>query len=396
MFKWIASIFAVIALVLAAYWFSINKHVRYLILNQPSSENPLFWTTKQRDAAFQSIELLNVMPHNVISKGDQLPALEQGSAMTFPEPLLDQYFADLRISSLVVLHQGKLVFERYALGFDETGKWTSFSVAKSFASTLVGAAIKDGYITSLDDKVTDYIADMRGSAYDDVTIQQLLTMTSGVAWNEDYDDPNSDVNRFNYHQAESGMDVTASYMKRLGRAHEPGAHWQYSTGETNLIGLLVSQATGIPLHQYLSEKIWSKIGVEQDASWLIGSTGHEISGCCIQASTRDFALFGQFILEGAMVNNQSIVPDGWFDLAVTNQVQFEDGQSGYGFQWWTSEKGSFAGRGIFGQGIYIDPNLDLVIAVNANWPKASAKQYSQKRDTLYAYISQVFRNDTHP
>src|SRR3546814_2634731 len=126
------------------------------------------------------------------------------------------------------------------LGYGPEGRWTSFSVAKSFTSTLVGAAVKDGYIKSLDDKVSAYIPGLKGSAYDDVSVRQLLTMTSGVKWNEDYTDPKSDVAQFNLQAPVPGEDITVSYMKRLPREAPAGSKWVYKTGETNLIGVLVS------------------------------------------------------------------------------------------------------------------------------------------------------------
>jgi CubicO group peptidase (beta-lactamase class C family) len=295
---------------------------------------------------------------------------------------LDEYMQEQRIAGLVVIYKGQVITERYGLDFGPQDKWTSFSVAKSFTSTLVGAAIKDGSIKSLEDKVSDYILDMKGSAYDDVSIRQLLTMTSGVKWNEDYSDPDSDVSKFNFSKPDAGVDITASYLRKLPRQSAPGEKWLYSTGETNLIGLLVSQATGKSLSDYLSTKIWANIGAEQNASWILGPTGHEISGCCIQASTRDFAKFGQFILDGAVVNEQSIVPDGWFEMATTKQADIGVQDKGYGFQWWTWDEGSFEGKGIFGQGIFIDPSRDLVVAVNANWPTATGAA-ARSRESMY-------------
>ena len=211
---------------------------------------------------------------------------------------VDAYMKEQRTAGLVIIQDGKVRLEKYGLDFSGDGKWTSFSVAKSMTSTLVGAAIKDGYIKSIDDKVSAYIPDLKGSVYDDVSIAQLLTMTSGVKWNEDYGDPKSDVALFNKHKAEEGVDVTVSYMRKLPREAPAGTKWVYKTGETNLIGVLVSQATKKTLSQYLSEKVWAPFGMEQDASWLLGPTGHEISGCCIQASTRDYARFGLFMLGG--------------------------------------------------------------------------------------------------
>ena len=215
--------------------------------------------------------------------------------------------AGQREAGLVIVQDGKVRFERYGLGFDAAGRWTSFSVAKSFTSTLVGAAIEDGAIKSLDDKVSQYIPDLKGSAYDDVSVRQLLTMSSGVKWNEDYEDPNSDVARFNDAKPDPGVDATVSYMRKLPRAHPPGEVWSYNTGETNLVGVLVSSATHKTLSEYLQEKIWRPGGMEAEATWLLSSTGHEIGGCCLQAATRDFARMGLVVLANGHVGGKQIV-----------------------------------------------------------------------------------------
>ncbi len=147
---------------------------------------------------------------------------------------VDAYMAKQRNAGLIIVQDGKIRLEKYALGYGAAGRWTSFSVAKSFTSTLVGAAVKDGYIKSLDDKVTAYIPGLKGSAYDDVSVKQLLTMTSGVKWNEDYTDPKSDVALFNMQKPVAGEDITVSYMKTLPREAPAGSKWVYKTGETNL------------------------------------------------------------------------------------------------------------------------------------------------------------------
>jgi CubicO group peptidase (beta-lactamase class C family) len=280
---------------------------------------------------------------------------------------VDAYMQAQRNAGLVVLHRGQLRLERYGLGFDAQGRWTSFSVAKSLTATLVGAAVRDGHIKSMDDKVSDYVQELKGSAYDDVTLRQLLTMTSGVQWTEDYSDPNSDVAKFNNHKPQDGMDATASYLRTLPRAAPAGTRFLYSTGETNLVGILLSRAVKKPLATYAAEKIWVPAGMEQQATWILSKTGQEISGCCVQASTRDFARLGQFILNGAKVNGQSIVPDGWLAEATTARVGIGQPGSGYGYQWWTFDDGTYMARGIFGQAIFIDPKRQLVIASNANW-----------------------------
>ncbi|MFC4291825.1 serine hydrolase [Sphingorhabdus arenilitoris] len=384
MWKWIIGLIAVIAAATGVFWFSADKDTRQLLANMPTDRNVLFWTVAQRDAAFRAMDALPILAKvNIIEAGDKVHPLPEGQPLNID---VAKYMADQRTSGLVILQDGKIRLEKYGLGFSAQGKWTSFSVAKSFTSTLVGAAIKDGKIKSIDDKVSAYIPDLKGSAYDDVTIEQLLTMTSGVRWNEDYEDPKSDVARFNEHKAEKGMDVTVSYMRKLPREAPAGTKWVYKTGETNLIGVLVSSATGKKLSDYLSEKIWAPYGMEQDASWLLGSTGHEISGCCIQASTRDFARFGQFILDGATINGTSILPDGWLAKAGTDQIGSGVGK-GYGYQWWTNSDGTFAAQGIFGQGIFIDPKRRLVIASNSNWPKATDPDtVGQQREDFYRMV----------
>lgn len=383
---------ALVALAVAgtAGWFSLDKETRGLLKTVPTNRDLLFWTQPQRDAAFRALDRISLLAKwHVIPASTAPLALPPGPPLQLPIDI-DTYMAGQRSAGLVVLHNGKLRLERYGLDFDKDGRWTSFSVAKSFTSTLVGAALRDGYIKSMDDKVSDYIPDMKGSAYDDVSVRQLLTMTSGVRWNEDYADPNADVAKFNNHKPEDGVDALVSYMRKLPRDVPAGTRWLYSTGETNLVGILVSQATKKPLADYLAEKVWQPAGMEHQATWLLSKTGKEISGCCIQAATRDFARFGQFILNGAQVNGQSIVPDGWLQEATTRRTTINQPGRGYGYQWWTYDDGTFAARGIFGQGIFIDPQRKIVIASNANWAGgARDPAASDAREAFYKAVQKA-------
>lgn len=335
-----------------------------LYTNLPKDKDVLFWTQDQRDNAFRALEKLATVRD--IKAGGKVHPLPEGKPLEVGLDI-DTYMRNQRTAGLIILQDGKIRLERYGLGYTAEGRWTSFSVAKSFTSTLVGAAIRDGKIKSLEDKVTQYIPGLRGSVYDDVTVRQLLTMTSGVKWNEDYADPKSDVALFGKQKAVKGEDITVSYMKTLKREAPPGTKWVYKTGETNLIGVLVSSATGRKLGEYLSDKVWKPYGMEADAFWILGDTGHEISGCCISARLRDYARFGQFVMEGG----KGVVPDDWFAQATTKQADIGQRGRGYGFQWWTNDDGSYAAQGIFGQGIFIDPKRRLVIATNGNWPKAT-------------------------
>lgn len=393
--KWVFGLLAAIAVAAVAGWFSLDKETRGLLATLPTDRDLLFWSEPQRDAAFRALDRLPVLAKaRVVPAGGAPLPLPPGPALTKLSVDIDAYMAGQRSAALLIVHDGKLRLERYGLGFDGGGRWTSFSVAKSITSTLVGAAIKDGHIRSLDDKVSDYIAPMKGSAYDDVSIRQLLTMTSGVKWNEDYGDPKSDVARFNNHQPEEGVDALVSYLRRLPRDVPAGTRWLYSTGETNLVGILVGEATRKPLTQYLSEKIWAPAGMEQQATWILSRTGREISGCCIQAASRDFARFGLFILNGARVNGQSIVPDDWLGEATTERAGIGQPGRGYGYQWWTYSDGSFAARGIFGQGIFIDPKRKLVIASNANWAGgATDRVATEAREAFYRAVQKAIDDE---
>jgi CubicO group peptidase (beta-lactamase class C family) len=387
--KWIIGILLVLVAAGGIFWLTADKDTRGLILHLPTDKDVLFWSTEQRDATFRVMDRIPFLAKSrIISAGKDVYSLPEGAPLDVGVDV-DAYMKDQRTAGLVIIQDGKIRLEKYGLGFKADGRWTSFSVAKSFTSTLVGAAIKDGYIKSIDDNVSDYIPDLKGSAYDDVTIKQLLTMTSGVKWNEDYADPKSDVALFNEHKAEPGVDVTVSYMRKLKREVPPGTKWVYKTGETNLIGVLVSSATKKNLSDYLAEKVWRTFGMEQDASWLLGSTGHEISGCCIQASTRDFARFGLFILGGGMAEGKPLLPDGWIAAATTKHADTDEAGYGYGYQWWTMDDGSYAARGIFGQGIFIDPKRKLIIASNSNWPKATDEQGGDQEAKRLAFYKQV-------
>lgn len=374
-----------VALAGAAGFASLDKETRGMLLTLPTNADVLGWSVRQRDAGFRAMDRLPILAHaNRIAPSPHPLALPPGKPLAIPG--IDRYLAEQRAAGLVVVQDGRIRFERYGLGFDAAGRWTSFSVAKSFTSTLVGAAIQDGAIDSLEDKVSRYVPGLRGSAYDDVTVRQLLTMTSGVRWNEDYEDADSDVARFNNAPPDPGLDATVSYMRKLPRAHPPGTVWHYNTGETNLIGVLVMSATGKSLARYLQEKIWQPAGMAAEATWLTNRSGQEIGGCCIQAATRDYARFGLFVLADGVAGDRRIVPEGWFAQATTKQQDIGVPGAGYGFQWWTYDDGSVAAQGIFGQGIFIDPRRRLVIASNADWTRADEGPEPAAREAFYKQV----------
>jgi len=350
----------------------------------------LTWPPAKREqyiAALDSFFLTRTVkagsrPH-VLDRGRPLAAFETGGSRADD---LDRFMTAQRVRGVLVLQDGRIRLERYVLPDSPTTRWNSFSIAKSITSTLVGAALKDGDIKSLDDPVTRYIKELRGSAYDDVTVRQLLTMTSGVKWNEDYTDVNSDVARMYAQTPDPGFDMTTSYVRRLPREAPPGTKWVYKTSETNLVGVLVAEATGKKLADYLSERVWRRYGMERDAEWMIDDVGHEQGGCCLAVTLRDYGRFGQFILDGARIDGKPIVADNWLPEATRSQVSTGPG-SGYGYQWWTRDDGTFEGRGIYGQTLHIDRARRLVIVINSATEQPTAREAGQARQDFIGAVN---------
>lgn len=334
---------------------------------QKAGAEVLFWSNDQRAANFRAMETL--FPGTVAKAGTPRP-LPAGEPLAIDEAEIKAFMAEQNVAGLMVIQDGKLRYQGYGMGFGPDQRWTSFSVAKSVTSTLLGAAVKDGYIKSLDDPVTDYVPEIGGSGYDGVTIRQILTMTSGVKWNEDYTDPASDVVRMLSAPVKPGEDPNVAYLAKLPREAEPGSKWVYKTGETNLIGVIVARATGKQLTDYAKDKLVDPAGFEGDLFWMVDPIGQNVGGCCLSLRLADYARIGLFALEGG--NGQ--VPEGWFGEAGDAQVSIGFPGFGYGYQWWTYPGNTFGAQGIFGQAITVIPEKKLVIAAVSNWPKASGAE----------------------
>jgi CubicO group peptidase (beta-lactamase class C family) len=332
-----------------------------------SGARVLFWSPEERDSNFRTMETL--FPAYVVRAGSRVRPLPPGRPLALAQAEVDRFVADQDLAGLIVLDNGRVRLELYARGFGPTQRWTSFSVAKSVTSTLVGAALRDGHIASLDDPVTRYVPELAGSGYDGVSVGDVLTMSSGVRWNEDYADPESDIARMFATAPPPGMDPTVAYLRTVPSEAEPGTRWQYNTAETNLIGLIVRRAVGRPLALYLSEEIWRPYGMEADAYWLLNEAGNEIAGCCLSMRLRDYARIGQFMLDGGHAGGEPVVPGDWIAEATRAQRMLEQPGRGYGYQWWTLP-GGYQAQGIFGQLIRIDPERRLVMVALGNWPRA--------------------------
>ena len=345
---------------------------------------------EEQQASYRNTDKL--FPTRVFKRGSTvypLPAAEPLAAVPYrfagKSFGLEDFMKRNRVGGLLVLEDGHVRLERYALGNTETSRWTSFSVGKSIVSTLVGAAVKDGAIASIEEPVTQYLPQLRGSAYDGTTVRNLLQMSSGVKWNEDYTQPGSDIGKMLKCTADDKPGCIIDFMSKLPRAAPPGTVFNYNSGETHLIGLIVSAATHKHLTDYLSEKMWARFGMESDGYWVLESTnGAEMAAGSLSMTLRDYGRFGEFIRTGGSAGGERVLPAGWIAEATqpradSPQIGFgklEPGDpTGYGYQWWVLPhqapySGAFMAEGIFGQYIYIDPAAHLVIVVWSAWPGA--------------------------
>ena len=366
-----------------------------LELRPPVGQNILSWSPEQQLQGYGNMD--SIFPTRIVPSSDTvlpLPSVEPNQA--FDEVGLGYSFvgADkaettitgvssfmqrMNTAGLLVVKDGVVQIERYALGHHARRPWVSFSITKSVVSMLVGAAIKDGYINGVNDPVTDYLPRLKGGVYDGVSVGQLLQMSSGVGWNENYTDPNSDVA-----VAPLGGVELFRYMNQLPRTGEPGAAFNYSTGETNLVGAMLRAAIGNNLSTYLAAKIWQPYGMGSDANWLLDRHhGAEVGGCCISATLRDYTRLGLFALNsGRSADGHSVLPDGWMRESTGASPSF----AGYGYSWWLMQPEVFAAEGVFGQIIWVDRRHNLIIAMHSAWPAAWGPELESE---LMAFIRAI-------
>lgn len=318
------------------------------------------------------------------------------------------FIKDSQTTGFLVLKNGNVAYENYWLGHEQDKQHISFSVAKSFVSALMGIAIEEGFVTSIEQAVTDYVPELVGSGYEGVSIKDVLQMSSGVSFNEDYEDFNSDINRFS--RATAFGTSLDDFSATLVREKEPGTFHHYVSIDTQVLGMVLTRATGKSLSYYLSEKIWQPLGMEHQAFWLADDYNMELALGGLNVSLRDYAKLGWLYLnQGSWTDNQQntqqIVPKQWVIDSITADAPHlvagesnpaSSSSSGYGYQWWLplGAEDEFAAQGIYNQYIYVDPDQNLVIVKNSanyrftdkslNW---SAKHYAMFR-AISAHFSE--------
>ena len=354
-------------------------------------ESLLFWSQDEKERRFPIMHaIFPSIPIASAAHSTPLNAYKNITPKWEDNTTLDAYMNDHHVQGVIVIKDNQIHLEKYADDSSQESLWTSFSVAKSVSSMLVGVALKEGAIESLEDPLKKYINEFKGYDYGEVTVRQLLTVTSGIDWNEDYEDPNSDVGQMYKAHCQGTESHILTYMKPLKFAHQPGTHWNYSTGETDLVGILVQKATGISLAEYISEKIWKPFGMESDAYWLADECSHlNLGGSGLSASLRDFARLGMLMLDGGKIGNKNILSGEWMKDATSLLYQTNEQGDGYGYLWWRFKDGSYGAFGIFGQMIFINPHKNLVIAQMAAWPKAGSKELTQARQAFINAVQSV-------
>ncbi len=333
--------------------------------------------------------------HNFLTMEDAFPVTgiqASGSPNLFPKGNMDlpknltygdktmstsDYLKDTWTTGLLILHKDSIKHESYYLGHSQDQTHISWSMAKSFVATLLGIALEEGKFESIEDPVTKYVPELKGSGYDGVRIKDILQMSSGVRFNEDYVDFYSDINRFGRNFAlGNSLD---NFCKSLVNEKPPGTVNHYVSIDTQVLGMLLKRITGQSLSSYLEEKIWHPIGMEHDAQWITDNEGMEVALGGLNISLRDYARFGHLMLNNGQFKGKQIVPRQWIKDSVTPDApHVMPGPSskyksnfGYGYQWWIPEDadGAFLARGVYNQFIYIYPKQDLVIVKNSGNPK---------------------------
>jgi len=322
------------------------------------------------------VEVWSRMDEFAAARGVQKAAtpLPLKRAENVPDLGLDAFLDANRNTGLLVLKGDTVLAERYQYGRSAQHRFASASVAKTVLGMLVGIALYEKKIASLDDKVEQYVPALKGHPYGETSIRQLLTMSSGIQWRETWGNTRDEGIRLVENtvrgKTEGGADTVLEFNRREAPA---GSRFYYASGDSQVLGLVLRNAVGLPLATYLSDKIWQPMGAEANATWLLDKAGYETGYCCINATLRDFGRFGLLLANYGALNGRQIIPADWVKAATTAsapylRVGFATPNNGYGYQTWLIDRdGRFAALGVRGQAIFIDPASKLVVVHTAVW-----------------------------
>jgi len=346
-----------VILAIAGIW-QREKIARLMAVNSLFSEEKIVNNFSHMDTMFLTRPL---------DRGDiPVSPLPVGQTIDLPKDV-DDWITARNVTSLLVLKNGKIISEDYFLGTAPDDLRISWSVAKSFLSALFGIIMDEGQIASLDDQVTKYAPMLKGGAYDGATIRNVLNMSSGVTFNEDYLDFNSDINRMGRVLALGwSMDGFAADLKQ--RDFTPGEKWRYVSIDTHVIGMVIRGATGRSIPELLEEKIIIPMGFEKAPYYVTDGDGVAFVLGGLNVTTRDYARFGLMFMNGGQWNGRQIVPQEWVTQSTLPTAPTVHDHIGYGYQWWVPQgasEGEFMARGIYGQYIYVNRPLGVVIATTA-------------------------------
>jgi len=330
---------------------------RLLAVNSLFSEEKIVTNFSHMDAMFFNTPLdipdapVTALPQNL---------------QDMPDWLTD-WIEERSLTGIVILKNGEIAYEDYFKGTRDKDLRISWSMAKSFLSALMGVVVSEGAIASLDDPVTKYVPELKGSAYDGASIRNVLNMASGVTFDEDYFDFNSDINKMGRVLALGGsMDKFAAGLQEQDR--DPGVAWQYVSIDTHVIGMVIRGATGRDIPELMVEKILTPLGLEADPYYVTDGNGVAFVLGGLNLRTRDYARFGQMVLQDGFYNGTQIVPRDWLLESTKPSAPTAAGNLQYGYQWWMpsdAEDGEFYAIGVYGQYIYVNKNKGVVIASNA-------------------------------
>ena len=379
--KWLGRILLalVVAIVVIGLW-KREQITRLLAVNSLFSQEKIVQNFSHMDAAFLSVPL---------PRGDgPISELAYGPETDLPAAV-EGWIVDRTVTALVVLKNGEIVYENYFQGTRADDRRISWSMAKSYLSVLVGILIEDGKITSLDDPVTKYAPLLKGGAYDGASLRNVLQMASGVSFDEDYLDFNSDINRMGRVLALGGkMDDFAAGL--TARFAEPGQQWQYVSIDTHVVGMVVRGATGRSITDLLSEMVIVPLGLENTPYYLTDGVGTAFVLGGLNMTTRDYARFGQMFAQGGTWQGNQIVSADWVAASTIPSAPTSPGETGYGLQWWIpmgAAPGEYMARGIYGQYIYIDTARGVVIATNAADRNFRDPGVSQQNEDIFRLIA---------